>query len=62
MAISDREAAVMVQFEQLEQAIEQNDDQMGGIAALLLAKGVVLDIARIADALEHIARNMPQKA
>jgi hypothetical protein len=45
-------------FAKLVDAIKRDDDQAGQEAALALGKAVVGAVLRIADAMEHIGRNM----
>jgi hypothetical protein len=42
-------------------ALESNDEEAGKAAALALGMIALSSVVRIADALEHIARNLPTK-
>ncbi len=48
-------------FARLKQAIESQEDKPPTDAMLNIAKAVIGDLGRIADALDHIARNTPAK-
>lgn len=54
-------AEIGAAFVALNEAIASNDEKAGLTATLLIARVVVADLHRIADALEQIAHNLPAK-